>query len=200
MHFTSQEIFLFLVLVPLLIFAGKKLRGENSKKNDGGLPPAAKDRLSISLKHKIETGYYREGEAVLLAAFDSDVEANIVKGLLIDNDIYAELRDEIIGATRFNYSYVVGGVKLFVHERELAAAQELLNRHREISSQTGSEWQPRTCPSCGSAKLTYQKYHPVSALILFLGAPFFPFKAGRWVCLDCSHKWKEPRGNSEAKP
>lgn len=200
MHFTSQEIFLFLVLVPLLIFAGKKLRGENNKKNDGGLPPAAEEKLSVNLRHKIETGYYREGESVLLAAFDSDVEANIVKGLLIDNDIYAELRDEILGATKFNYSYVVGGVKLFVHEREFVFANELLNRHREISSQTGSEWLPRTCPSCSSVKLSYQKYHPVSALILFLGAPFFPFKAGRWVCLECSHKWKEPRNNDAVKP
>lgn len=194
-HFSSQEIFLFLVLVPLLIFAGKKMRGDKAKPADGGLPPAAEDKLSNSLRRKIETGYYREGEAVLLAAFDSDIEANIVKGLLIDNDIYVELRDEILGATKFNYSYVVGGVKLFVHERELAAAQELLNRHREISSQTGSDWQPRTCPRCGSAKLSYQKYHPVSALILFLGAPFFPFKAGRWVCLECKHKWKETKAD-----
>jgi hypothetical protein len=142
------------------------------------------------IRHKIENGYYREGEAVMLAAFTSDVEANIVRGLLIDNDIYAELRDEILGATRFNYSYVVGGVKLFVHERELKDAQALLGQHRDISSLAGDDWQPRVCPRCASQKLSYQKYHPVSALLL-LGAPFYPFKSGRWVCLDCRNKWKD---------
>jgi hypothetical protein len=196
-YFSSQEIFLFAVLVPLLIFAGKKLRGEKIHKSKSRTTAeAGAENLSAEIRRKIENGSYREGESVLLASFESDVEANIVKGLLLDNDIYAELRDEILGATKFNYSYVVGGVKLFVHESERAQAEELLGRHREITQFEGKDWQPRVCPKCGSTTLSFQKFHPVSALILFLGAPFFPFRAGRWVCLSCSHKWKETKNRS----
>jgi len=190
MHFTNQEIFLFVALVPLLIVVGRKLRGKNAatpkaehEAQQAGYPP--------ELKRKIRIGRYADGETVLLAAFDSDVEANIVKGLLIDNGIYVEIRDEIIGATRFNYSYAVGGVKLFVHRSEIAVAQQLLTEHTQISSFEAKEWQPRLCPQCNSDMLTYQKYHPASALLLFLGAPFLPVRARRWVCLKCGHKWKE---------
>lgn len=208
MPFDSKEIFLFAALVPLLIVIGRKIRGKSA-------PPAhehesGQKSYPSDLQRKIENGYYSEGETVLLAAFESDVEANIVWGLLIDNAIFAEIRDESIGATdatggsgstlrtrriqavtRFSYSYAVGGVKLFVHERELAEARELMARHQEITQFDSQDWQPKTCPQCASDMLTYQKYHPVSALILFLGAPFVPLKAGRWVCLKCSHKWKE---------
>lgn len=189
MPFDSKEIFLFVALVPLLVFIGRKIRGKTApasqqeKSNGQGYPS--------DLQKKIENGYYSEGQTVLLAAFESDVEANIVRGLLIDNGIFAEIRDEVIGATKFSYSYAVGGVKLYVHERELEAARTLLARHEEITQFDGKDWQPKTCPQCGSDMLSYQKYHPVSALILFLGAPFVPLKAGRWVCLKCSHKWKE---------
>lgn len=189
MPFDSKEIFLFVALVPLLVFIGKKMRGKS------GATAKQEDSLQESypsdLQRKIEKGYYSEGQTVLLTAFESDVEANIVRGLLIDNAIFAEIRDEAIGATRFSYGYAVGGVKLFVHERELNAARELLARHREITQFDSKDWQPKACPQCGSDMLSYQKYHPLSALILFLGAPFVPLKAGRWVCLKCSHKWKE---------
>ncbi len=189
MPFDSKEIFLFVTLVPLLVFIGRKIRGKS-------VPPvkheeSLQESYPSDLQRKIEKGYYSEGQTVLLAAFESDVEANIVRGLLIDNAIFAEIRDEAIGATRFSYSYAVGGVKLFVHEQELNAARELLARHQEITQFDSNDWQPKTCPQCGSDMLSYQKYHPVSALILFLGAPFVPLKAGRWVCLQCSHKWKE---------
>jgi Putative prokaryotic signal transducing protein len=175
MHFTSQEIFLFIILVPLLVFVGKKIRGSQARKE---LPHEAASGLPHEIRRKIEKGFYREGNTVLLESFGSDVEANIVRGLLIDNDIYAELRDEILGATRFNYSYVVGGVKLFVHEREIDAARRLLEEHRQITNSGSPDWKWRLCPKCGSDLLSYQKYHPVSALILFLGAPFFPLRRG----------------------
>jgi len=189
MPFDSKEIFLFVALVPLLVFIGRKIRGK------AAAPAKQEDNQQESypsdLQRKIEKGYYSEGQTVLLAAFESDVEANIVRGLLIDNAIFAEIRDEAIGATRFSYSYAVSGVKLFVHERELNEARELLARHQEITQFDSADWQPKTCPQCRSDMLSYQKFHPVSALILFLGAPFVPLKAGRWVCLKCSHKWKE---------
>ncbi len=194
MHFTSQEIFLFVILVPLLVLVGKKIRGSQGRKEP---QQAGTDELPYEIRRKIEKGYYRDGNTVLLESFGSDVEANIVRGLLIDNDIYAELRDEILGATRFNYSYVVGGVKLFVHEREADAARRLLDEHRQITNPGSADWTQRLCPKCGSDLLSYQKYHPVSALILFLGAPFFPFKAGRWVCLKCNHRWKEAREDKQ---
>lgn len=187
MPFTNQEIFLFLVLIPLVIFAGKKLRGDSVTTQP---PKPARERLPPDLQRKIDAGYYRDGEMLLLAAFEADVEANIVRSLLIDSGIYAEIRDAMIGSN-FGYSHAIGGVKIFVHEREYADARLVLAEHQAIARQEGDEWRVRSCARCGSDMLTYQKYHPLSALVLFLGAPFLPLKAGRWVCLKCGHKWKE---------
>jgi hypothetical protein len=189
MPFTSQEIFLFIVMVPLLIFVGKKLRGEKPKKLTD-TPEKGVERFSSELTQKIEIGYYRDAETVLLVAFDSDVEANIVRSLLLEHSIYAEIRDQFMGATRFNYSYAVGGVKIFVDRRELAEARQLLSLHEQIADSDAPEWQPRVCPSCGSDMITFQKFHPAS-LLLLVSIPFLPVRANRWLCLKCNHKWKE---------
>lgn len=190
MPLDSREIFVIIITVPVLIFIGRLFRAKSQpapqsdrQKEEAGFSP--------ELKRKIRNGVYADGNTVMLATFDSDVEASIVRGLLIDNDIFAEMRDAAMGNTRFGYAQAVGGVKVFVHERELGQARNLLAEHQQISSFSGSEWQTRTCERCGSDMLTYQKYHPLSALILFLGAPFLPMKSGRWLCLKCGHKWKE---------
>lgn len=172
MHFTSQEIFLFIMLVPVLIFIGKKIRGSSAAEKSAA---AAAEKLPPEIRRKFAQGFYREGGPALLAVFDANSEARIVCELLLDRGIYAR---------------VEAGVQVIVHAREFAAAGALLAEHRRIAAGDDAGWQRRVCPQCGSDMLSYQKYHP-SAFILLLGAPFLPLKAGRWVCLTCKHKWKE---------
>ena len=172
MHFTSQEIFLFIVLVPVLIFIGKKIRGSTAAEKSAS---AEAEKLPPEIRRKFAQGFYREGGPALLAVFDVNSEARIVCELLLDRGIYAR---------------VEGGVQVIVHAREFAAAGALLAEHRRIAAGDDAGWQRRICPQCGSDMLSYQKFHP-SALILLLGAPFLPVKTGRWICLACGHKWKE---------
>lgn len=176
MHFTAREIFLFIILVPLLIVIGRKIRGtstpeQSAKAKNAELPP--------EIRKKIEQGYYDEGTMVLLAAFDSQSEAQVVYRLLLERGVYAT---------------VDGGIKVHVHAREFAAADALLAEHLRITAGDNPDWERRTCPQCGSDALSYQKYHP-SALILLLGAPFLPLKTGRWICLSCGNKWKDKTGD-----
>ncbi len=122
-------------------------------------------------------------------------QAHLDLAKLSDEGIDAIIRDDNIVSIDPVFAQAVGGIKLLVQDLDYDKALEILNtndysnlknefREEEISGQ-------RKCPNCGSINL-FQKGSLLVGLI-FLLISFIPFttKKSMYICLDCSHKWKE---------
>jgi len=122
-------------------------------------------------------------------------QAHLDLAKLSDEGIDAIIRDDNIVSIDPVFAQAVGGIKLLVQDLDYDKALEILNtndysnlknefQEEEISGQ-------RKCPNCGSINL-FQKGSWLVGLI-FLLLSFIPFttKKSIYICLDCSHKWKE---------
>lgn len=195
MPFGLNDLLLLGVAIAVLAFLAKRVR---QRFEPPTAPAIASDDEAVAdlpaeVQKKIEDGFYRLGDMVLLSQFDSIAEAAIIRGLLLSQGLFATLGDEQIGTMKFQYAQAIGGIKLYVHEKEYAAASQVLAEHREIDSGEGEDWQIQRCPKCNSETLSFQRFHPAGILPLIFGAPIIPVRSNRWVCLSCGHKWKEEK-------
>ncbi|SFN40863.1 Putative signal transducing protein [Xenorhabdus japonica] len=62
----------------------------------------------------------------LLANFLSPIDAHIVLGRMLSEDIYAVVIDEDIVWNNYMYSQAFGGVKLLVHQSDIERAKTIL--------------------------------------------------------------------------
>ncbi|OTA19694.1 hypothetical protein Xbed_02197 [Xenorhabdus beddingii] len=63
----------------------------------------------------------------LLANFISPIDARIVMGRMLSEDIYAVVIDENIVWNNYMYSQAFGGVKLLVHDSDVEQAKVILS-------------------------------------------------------------------------
>ena len=114
---------------------------------------------------------------------------------LSDEDIEAMLKDENIVAIDPIYANAVGGIKIIVKDDEYERALKVLNTNEFNYLQDAFPDEPISgqikCKNCSSINV-FQKGSWLVGLI-FLILTFAPFttKKSNYVCLDCSHKWKE---------
>ncbi len=114
---------------------------------------------------------------------------------LSDEGIEALIKDENLVSINPVYAQAVGGIKLLVKDEDYTKALAVLNCNEyellkneypdeEISEQI-------KCSNCGSINI-FQKGSWIVG-IFFLILAFIPFttKKSTYICLDCSHQWKE---------
>ncbi|MDC9592262.1 putative signal transducing protein [Xenorhabdus sp. IM139775] len=70
--------------------------------------------------------YPQRGNMQLLANFLSPIDAHIVLGRMLSEDIYAVVIDEDIVWNNYMYSQAFGGVKLLVHHADIERAKTIL--------------------------------------------------------------------------
>jgi hypothetical protein len=122
-------------------------------------------------------------QTVILKRFDSQVEANIVKGLLESNDIFCFLQDEHSVSMNPLYSNALGGIKLNVRAEDAARAHNLL-----LANSTVHRMQ---CPQCGFHDVHYvtEKKNKMNWLLIFLSliwtSPMHVKK--KYECNTCNH-------------
>lgn len=72
---------------------------------------------------------------VTIRTFNHAHDAALVQSLLIEHDIYAILKDEIISSVNPGYTTAGGGVKLQVKQNELNAAVQVLLESGYLTNQ-----------------------------------------------------------------
>jgi hypothetical protein len=130
---------------------------------------------------------------------DSDTELQVVESYVFPHEAYlactalesagiqAVIADEHIVAMDWFLATAVGGIKIRVRTRDLAAAREFLAAVTEASrARRASEREP--CPHCGSSNIDRVTTGGGLAFLswLLVGAPLFPLRR-RLHCHDCGY-------------
>lgn len=121
--------------------------------------------------------------------------AHLDKAKLADEEIHAFLQDDNLASINPLYAQAIGGIKLMVQDEDYDWALEVLKLndyeylHNEFPDEEISA--QRKCWNCGSINV-YQKSSWLIALVYMI-LFFIPIviKKKKYVCLDCSHQWKE---------
>ena len=133
----------------------------------------------------------KPNEWVLLRAYSSSLEANVVRSFLNSKGIETRSRDEHIVNINWLYSNAVGGVKVMVAAGELDRAKALLE---EQEGQPNLEVVGMPCPKCSSLK-TERSFHlrrGVAGLVMALLSVVLPLsQSEKWSCEECGYQWEE---------
>lgn len=123
-----------------------------------------------------------EDELVTIKSYSQSYEAEIARGLLESQGIWAVVADSHTIGMNWLYSDALGGVKLQVRRRDAEKALEILNEEIEpLPDESGV----LRCNSCGSERLEFTSDRRASNWSwLLLGIPIFRPRAS-WRCLDC---------------
>ena len=131
----------------------------------------------------------------ILKTYLYSYQAHLDLAKLKDEGIVAVIRDDNIVSIDPVLAQAVGGIKILVNDIDYNKASEVLNaneydslkneyREEEISAQ-------RKCSNCGSINIFQKGSWLVGLLFLFISFIPFTTKKSVYVCMDCSHKWKE---------
>jgi len=105
---------------------------------------------------------------------------------LKDRGIPTEIRDEFAGSMLFQYSRVVGEIKLLVPAEH---AQESLSILQALPDEQSGEV-VQLCPNCGSMDIRYSgDIIPFMVLTLVLFNFGLPLRRKKNKCIHCSEKW-----------
>ncbi|OKP05667.1 DUF2007 domain-containing protein [Xenorhabdus eapokensis] len=91
----------------------------------------------------------------LLANFLSPIDAHIILGRMLSEDIYAVVIDEDIVWNNYMYSQALGGVKLLVHHADIERAKVIF---AEIEANKFSLDLDKTVPNQGNKKKSPFRY------------------------------------------
>ena len=120
---------------------------------------------------------------VFLLKFNDEIQANLIKGLLLENGIESEL---IINNSF--YAESIFSVDLHINERDKEKAEEILSN--EEYHYIIPEYQCRRCKSQNTYEiLNSKKYIFFSIFLLF--APLI-LKKRKFYCDDCNKEWNLP--------
>lgn len=137
---------------------------------------------------------------ILIRRYRDLPEANIAKSILDSAGIESFLADENLVRLDWFYSNLVGGIKLLVHQRDVEAANKLLDEATPEKFDVeglGEFVQPR-CPQCQSMDVTLDgldKRFTYGAM--YLTSLPIPVTQKGWKCHSCGHHWTE---DGEADP
>jgi len=139
------------------------------------------------------------GRWVTVATFSVPQQAHLARLRLESEEIDCFLIDENLVATDWLLANAVGGIKVQVHEDDVAAARTILGTHAALSdlgeeSEIGDPPQPVTCPACGSADVDRSWFsRRLFFLAVLIGLPLpVPMRISR--CTRCHHEWKHRAG------
>ena len=117
-------------------------------------------------------------------------EALLAKGTLESAGIQAYVIDENMIRLDWFVSNAIGGLRLQVHEKDVDAANEILNQPiPEVFQADGAEeYQQPRCPKCGSLNVNYRE---------MLKSLFSRDDVVVWSCAACRNVWQ---GDSDGVP
>lgn len=124
-------------------------------------------------------------EIVRLTDCDHIVDAHFIKNKLNNEGIECFLTNENITNLLPMYNNMLGsGIQIFVFEKDLPRAQELVRDYKELKTQKIS------CPHCGSTKIGMGKGFRKFVNILISMAAMVPFTNPhpRYYCKQCGRE------------
>jgi hypothetical protein len=124
-------------------------------------------------------------EPVIVGTYGDSIAAHLARMCLESEGIKVSVVDENLVTLDPLITNAVGGVKLVVSGADAQAARQVLRRPESMDEQ-------RSCPECGSTRVTLHEAGRRLAwiTILLLG---FPIGRARTMssCEDCKHTWRE---------
>ncbi len=121
-------------------------------------------------------------------------EALVAKSLLESADIPAWIRDENLARMEWQYSNLLGGIRLQVEAGNADAALEVLSQPipEAIPFDEYAEFQQPHCPRCGSIEISFLGPDRRAALasVTLLSLPL-PSGGESWTCNACGAHWQE---------
>jgi hypothetical protein len=136
----------------------------------------------------------QRGEFVTVRRYRDLSEAIVARSLLESAGIAAWIRDENIARLEWQYSNLLGGLRLQVKAENQAAAQEVLAQpipETIAFDEQGNFEQPR-CPACRSIDISYEGASRRAALVSVsvLSLPL-PRGTTSWTCHACGARWHD---------
>lgn len=145
---------------------------------------------------------------VVFETYYNPIEANIVKARLIDSGIQCFLSDENTITINPLYTQALGGVKLHLFERDVAAATSILqDENVELNIQEATDTglienlvgakdveNALICPNCGSDNVGYvqatKNRFGLFTIIVSLLLLVYPFNVKKTHhCFNCEHEF-----------
>jgi hypothetical protein len=142
-----------------------------------------------------------DAEFVTVRRYRDLSEAIVAKSLLESAGIPAWIRDENVARLEWQYSNLLGGIRLQVKAEDESAADEALAQPVPEAIPFGEQEkfdQPK-CPACGSIDISYQGASRRAALlsVSLLSLPM-PRGATSWTCHACGARWHDTADDATA--
>lgn len=119
---------------------------------------------------------------VVIAAFPTADQANLLAARLRSAGIRAELRDENTVSMNWTYSLAVGGVKVAVPDHEVEDAQAIIDAGP-------SEEGLLVCPECGSGDVAVRTLSPAGGVVFMTAVPL-PLAMQKADCRACGRAFE----------
>ncbi|HTV15983.1 MAG TPA: hypothetical protein VME68_14780 [Acidobacteriaceae bacterium] len=136
----------------------------------------------------------QSGTFVTVRRYRDLSEAIVAKSLLESAGIAAWIRDENIARMEWQYSNLLGGVRLQVESGDQAAAEEVLGQPipETVAFDSQKNFEQPKCPACGSIDITYEGASRGAALVsvTMLSLPL-PHGGTSWRCNACAARWHD---------
>jgi len=135
-----------------------------------------------------------QAQFVVLHHFRDLTDALVVKSILDSAGIECLLGDENIVRLDWFWSNFVGGVKLWVRQRDLEQAENLIEQNppEEFNVEGVGEYKQPRCPICKSFDVSFEPLNkPIAFMSMYAGIPL-PIKHQGWKCHSCGHSWAKP--------
>jgi hypothetical protein len=197
--------------------AFQRLAARYAQMEDSGLETAAVDFLSlteaakaalrfemakreltppdeIAADHAREIAESEARKPLMIRRYRDLPEAAIAKSVLDSAGIDCFLADDNLVRLDWFYSNLIGGIKLFVREKDVEAATNLLDEGSPDKFDVegvGEYSQPR-CPNCNSIDISFDGLDKrLTFGAMFLTKLPIPVITKGWKCGSCRHRWNE---------
>ncbi len=143
--------------------------------------------------HDLEAVLEKDRDIVTISTYSYPLEAEIARGKLESEGIWAFVADDYMVTMNWLYSTAIGGVKLQVKESDAQRALQILNHNAPIiEDELHEDNDSPRCPRCMSFSIQYQTFEPRLVFLSWLLLSFpLPFVKKKWKCMACGCSWKE---------
>jgi hypothetical protein len=137
-----------------------------------------------------------QGGVTVLRQYRDPVQASMARSVLESAGITCFLRDENTVRIDWLWSNLMGGIRLQVADRDVAAAEAILSQPipETIAVEGEADFQQPRCPCCTSLEISFETLDTKvgATSILLLGFPLpSPVMRDYWHCQSCGCDWTD---------